>query len=358
MINEKPNASGRNLFLRVFSFFSPGRFPKIAVPLQTKSAAQRYTYLDGWRGFAIVLVLDAHFFNLIPLNTGRLGVDMFFCLSGFLMSGILFIQNQPLSTFYKRRISRIAPVFFTFVLAAYALAGIQGRAFLPAEFISTLLFLRTYLPEYPGIWEAEIPVGHLWSLNIEEHCYVLMSLLVMLRAFRGREGLVLLSFGTGCIGIGFLYVKLGDLAPNWGVLGTEVAASHLLISAGYRLILERYSWKVSPFVPILSLIAAIFCYSKLMPWWSASLFSPFLFAFTVNHLSQTYDDFKLFLSSPLLKQLGIWSFSIYLWQQPFYAYKTSFPGSSMAALASAMVIALVSFYAVERPSRAWLNKNW
>lgn len=287
-----------------------------------------------------------------------MGVDVFFCLSGFLMSGVLFIQYQPLTKFYRRRISRILPAFLLFVIAIYIFAAIQGNSFTTAEVISTLLFLRTYLPAEPGIWGTVIPIGHIWSLNIEEHSYIFMSLLVLLHLFRGREGVVLLLAGVGCIGIGILYVKLGDRAPSWGALGSEVAASHLLISAGYRLIREKYGIKVPPYTPLLTLVTAALCYSKLMPWWSAILISPFLLAFTINHLSETYKSFRTILSTPLLRMLGIWSFSIYLWQQPFYAYRASIPGGAVVALAGAMAVALFCFYVCEQPCRSWLNNHW
>lgn len=322
------------------------------------AASERTGYLDGWRGLAIALVLEAHFYSLLPLDTGRLGVDVFFCLSGFLMSGILFIRRQSLRKFYKRRISRILPIFTIFVLSIYAFAYYEGLAFTRIEFVSTLLFLRTYIPSHPGIWGSGIPIGHLWSLNIEEHCYIFMSILILIRVLRGREGIALLFSGTMCIAIGLVYVKLGARAPKWGELGTEVAGSYLLISAGYRLLCERLRPFVPPWLPLLTLVAAVICYSNLVPWWCSRIFSPFLLAFTVNHLSESSKWFKAFLATPTLRFLGIWSFSIYLWQQPFYDYKAVFPGGPSVALGCAMVAGLLSFYVLEQPSRSWLNRNW
>ena len=287
-----------------------------------------------------------------------MGVDVFFVLSGFLMSGILFLQRQGLRKFYKRRISRIAPVFVMFVFVIYAFAFSQDLIFTWPEFVSTLTFLRTYFPATPGIWGTSIPIGHLWSLNIEEHSYIFMSTLILLRVLRGSEGWVLLVSGMACIAIGVIYVKLGARAPSWGSLGTEVAASHLLISAGYRLLCDRIRPWVPPWLPLITLAAAVLCYSKIVPWWSSSLMSPFLLAFTVNHLSETSQWFKSLLGTPVLRLLGIWSYSIYLWQQPFYNCKTVFPGGPSFALICAMVTALLSFYLLEKPCRFWLNKLW
>ena len=320
--------------------------------------SNRMSYLDGWRGLAILLVLEGHFLGLLPLNTGRLGVDVFFCLSGFLMSGLLFIKRQPLSIFYKRRISRVFPVFLFFVVSIYGLSELSGADFSSAEFFATLAFLRTYLPPEIGIWQGNIPIGHLWSLNVEEHAYLLMSFVTLLPWARGREGWMLLLTGSLCILIGLMYVRLGPLAPHSGDLGTEVAASHLFIAAGYRLVRERYRWTVSAWLPIVSTFAAACLYSDVAPWWAHRLLSPCLLAFAVNHLADTPATVRTLLSSRLMTSFGIWSFSIYIWQQPFFVLRAEFAGGTASAFAVAMGVALMSYYFLENPCRRLLNARW
>ncbi len=320
---------------------------------------EHFDYLDGWRGLAIALVLEDHFVGLMvsSFDAGRLGVDIFFCLSGFLMGGILFIHRQPLTKFYKRRISRIIPAFVLFVLSIYIFAWIDGLTFSFAELASTLLFLRTYLPVQVGIWATSAPIGHLWSLNIEEHSYMFMSAIILLGLFKKREGLGLLLSGIGCLLIGWIYIKLGDSAPHSGGIGSEVAASHILIAAGYRLIRQEYKISLPAWAPLLSLAIASVMYLKSAPWWAHSLITPFLLSITINHLSETYQKLKEMLALPALRQLGAWSFSIYLWQQPFQRDVISLRGSAIG-LACTMAAALISFYVLEQPSRSWLNRNW
>lgn len=327
-------------------------------PAQASHSVVRVGYLDGWRGVAIALVLESHFLDLVPVNAGRLGVDIFFCLSGFLMSGLLFVNRQPLTTFYKRRISRIIPVFLLAVTAIYLFAYFQNLEFTDVEVASTFLFLRTYIPIDKGIWDTAVPIRHLWSLNIEEHCYIFMSMIVLFRKFKGREGIILIAAGLACMGVGVLYARMGTRAPHWGELGTEVASAPLLLAAGYRLVREKHALRVPPWVPLLVIVLLPFCYAGLLPWWGRSLISPFLLAFSINHVSQTYEWFKSALSIPALRYLGIWSYSLYLWQQPFYNNRFSFPGGPYCALAAAFAVALLSFYAWEQPVRTWLNRNW
>jgi peptidoglycan/LPS O-acetylase OafA/YrhL len=122
-----------------------------------KSELVRVDYLDGWRGLAIALVLQSHFFAIAGLNSGDLGVDIFLVLSGFLMSRILFVKRVPLATFYKRRISRIFPVFILFVSTIYGVAYFLGGYDEVANFFYTITFLRTYLLAFTVNHLSEVP---------------------------------------------------------------------------------------------------------------------------------------------------------------------------------------------------------
>lgn len=323
--------------------------------LKANFRATRTGYLDGWRGVSIACVLQGHFISL-PIELGTFGVALFFCLSGMLMSNLLFVQEQPLAHFYRRRISRVFPTFAFFVIAIFSISSYFGRRFLWPDFWSTLFFLRTYFP-YPGIWGSGMPIGHLWSLNIEEHSYIFMSILGVVTFFRRREWYILMLCGTACILTGFVYVKLGTRAPFWGALGTEVAASYLLISAGYSLICHKLRRWVPSWAPIATLLAAVGI-SQYGTWWMQPIALPFLLAFSVNHLAEAAECFKSLLSIRPLRQFGLWSFSIYLWQQPFYSHKSTFPGGEWSALSCALATGLISFYLIEQPCRTWLNRHW
>lgn len=323
----------------------------------------RIDYLDGWRGLAISLVLAAHFAGVNSVDAGRFGVDVFFVLSGLLMSRILFVERTPLSLFYKRRISRILPVFLLFAAVVYVGGYLRDRHFTGEEVLSTVAFLRTYLPVAPSIWDADVPVGHLWSLNVEEHCYVVLSLLAACIVSVRRNALALFTVAFVTLVAWLCYVRMADAPKNFE-LRTECAATCLMLSAGYYLVRDRFAGYVQGWMPPAALLLAALCYSRLaiVPWWSSALVAPFCLAFAVNHLGRSARPFLAVFHWAPLRMLGTWSYSIYLWQQPFYeATKAVAPGDSQhgiptgLALVAAMAVSLVSFYCFERPTRTWLN---
>jgi peptidoglycan/LPS O-acetylase OafA/YrhL len=331
-----------------------------------KTELRRIDYLDGWRGLAIGFVLVGHFLPTdiiveMNLNLGRLGVDVFFVLSGLLMSNLLFIKRTKITTFYKRRISRVFPVYFVFLSLICGVSYLLELSSEHENYFYNLFFLRTYYPVSPDLWNTGIPIGHLWSLTVEEHCYILLSIIAVIRVLIGKEYFLLIVLGSSSILLHYLYIKFSDSAPENFFLKTEINASHVLLSAGYFLIKKNFEHLVPPWLPIITFFLSIFCYTNYAPWYSSWLISPFLLAFTVNHLDLTPGFIKSFLSIEPIRLLGVWSFSIYIWQQPFFIYLRhgeEFPYNNVLLLFISILIGALSFYYFENPSRKYLNKKW
>jgi peptidoglycan/LPS O-acetylase OafA/YrhL len=165
------------------------------------SQSTRIVELDGLRGIAIILVLIMHYlYSQLSITSSPFlasalqllsltwsGVDLFFVLSGFLISGILLDNRQASNyfrTFYQRRFFRIFPLYF-FVLGVYACFRLsplfQAQAyswlFIPAiPFWPYVLFVQNFVftkTNYGGGW-----LSHTWSLAVEEQFYVIMPLLI------------------------------------------------------------------------------------------------------------------------------------------------------------------------------------
>lgn len=124
------------------------------------------------------MVLFGHFVPLPGSEIARLGVELFFLLSGRLMAEILIYKASPLRRFYWRRITRVLPALFVFVLVVGLIAATTGF-FVPSiqEYIAVLTvwsnYLFTFAPREPVF-------GHTWSLAIEEHSYIVLGLLAFL----------------------------------------------------------------------------------------------------------------------------------------------------------------------------------
>lgn len=327
------------------------------------SELKRIDYLDGWRGMAILLVLINHFFQIEGINLGRMGVDVFFVLSGMLMANILFVKKVPLSIFYKRRISRVLPVFIIFISTICLLSATLSLSSEHSNYFYNLFFIRSYYPVTPNLWNTGLPIGHLWSLNVEEHCYILLSLITLIPLLSKKAYVPIIFLGCSSIVLMYLYIKFPSMASDNYRLKTEIVASFLMISAGYFLIKDKVERFIPCWAPIITLILAFLCYSSYSPHWSAQwLLSPFLLAFTVNHLNLIPDFFKNLLSLLPLRLLGIWSFSIYLWQQPFYYYGTkggeAFFLAGPILLVISIFVGAASFYLIENPARKYINEKW
>jgi peptidoglycan/LPS O-acetylase OafA/YrhL len=335
---------------------APGPVPGIVTEPGT-APFERLGYLDGWRGLAILFVLQEHFFRVQGYQSGMLGVDIFFCLSGLLMSNLLFVKRVPLATFYKRRVSRILPAFFLFVLVVYGTAWFMRAPVSGLEFVATLAFLRTYVPSEPGIWNTLVPIGHLWSLNVEEHCYVLLSACTLIAVVRRNAGAVLVALGMVAMTIEILYTR--GLVPVPAAdyqLRTECAASYVLVSAGYAQLRDRVAPRVRGWMPVAAFALATVMYVRGVPSFISIVMTPFLLAFAVNHLREASQAVRDTLEWAPLRLFGICSYSLYLWQQPFYHFKHHFPLG--IALASALLVGAASFFLFENPLRAWLNRRW
>lgn len=150
--------------------------------------------LDGVRGIAILLILAVHFGNALwnngfvnPVfqvtNVGWIGVDLFFVLSGFLITGILYDSRGSehyFRNFYARRALRIFPVYYLAVAIGVALSSLlpQVREVQMGNPLWIMFYLTNFLVAAEGR-EAAGVLGHFWSLAIEEHFYFLWPIVVL-----------------------------------------------------------------------------------------------------------------------------------------------------------------------------------
>jgi peptidoglycan/LPS O-acetylase OafA/YrhL len=356
----------------------------------------RIPSLDGLRTISIVLVLLSHGAGTegfpIPktwltgfLDLGNLGVRVFFVISGFLITDLLLKEyintgRVNLKQFYIKRFFRIFPAFYIFMAVITFLVLLDILPTTGQELLHAWTYTGNYQPRYTwssGQWY----VGHIWSLAVEEQFYLLLPGIFFLG---GRDGVIKSALGiivlAPCIR---LFYSLGAplMAPNglflflssntgrsFETVGDAIAIGCLLaILRDWLWGIPAYRrWIQSPyfFVVFLAiLICGILDGEKLRAWSDSYAFRlayefggvtamNICIAMVLDRYMRFPDTFLgRLLNIPAVAFVGILSYSIYLWQQPFlYRYGGSWVNTFPINIVGVILFALASYYLVERPS--------
>jgi len=223
------------------------------------SADSRLPFLDGVRGFAVAAVVLYHF-GVAGVSGGLLGVDVFFVLSGFLITSLLCAEHGRhrtvrLGPFWARRARRLLPglVILLLGVAGYAWAfrstldvsGIRGDA------LSSLLYVANWhfvfsAQGYFAQSASPSPLLHIWSLGVEEQYYViwpLVALLVLRR--RGPKALAWVA-GAGAIAsaLEMASMYLAGVSIDRLYYGTDTRAQALLVGSALGALAAKREWRV------------------------------------------------------------------------------------------------------------------
>ena len=158
---------------------------------------QRIVGLDGLRAVAVLGVLFFHL-DLPGAQLGWAGVELFYVLSGFLITRILLdLRTQPayLRTFYFRRALRILPIYFLVIAVTSLLALATDRPESLATLPYYLLYLQNYYPQIASLNSEGIPLtNHTWTLAVEEQFYWLWPIVVLVATGRRLRAVLLFMF--------------------------------------------------------------------------------------------------------------------------------------------------------------------
>ena len=334
----------------------------ISKEIRGKNIAYR-PELDGIRALAIFVVLLHH---LGYLNgRGFLGVDIFFTLSGYLITQLLlatFTKGKSIFTFYRRRISRLYPIMAISIIVATLVIGYQSSRDNKAIFAS-IFYYKNFLH-----WGDLF--GPFWSLSAEEQFYLVfpITLILFLKFFNKKIFLLFLISVISAVWGYTLWVNYPDYSWNQdGVFNLAVFRPSMIlvgcvISLDYNLICY-FVGKIR--------ILATFIFSALVVL-SIHLQFPGLAALATAILIVLLDRrvarrsrlsrfARSILSFSPVKVLGVLSYSIYIWHMPviFYYYGHGHnPHLHVAqVLAIVLSIAIISFYLVEVPLQSLLSRN-
>jgi peptidoglycan/LPS O-acetylase OafA/YrhL len=313
-------------------------------------------YLDGWRGLAIASLLVGHFFPVPGLNLGTVGVALFFVLSGLLMARVLFIQKTDLGTFYRRRIARVFPSVLVYLVVIATIFLVSGDRIAQMELLAAMTFTNNYF--VTAKWT--MPLGHIWSLSVEEHSYVMLSIAAFWCRSKGARGLGAIAF---ILALNLLAVAMYSFVPGASSPGfqlrTEVASIGIFASGCVFLALIQTRMKLrSTWIAPLALVVGVMCHWWSLPIWFQVVAGWGALALAVNAIYFAPQRFISLLEFSWLRKLGMYSFSLYLWQQPYYQLVHHSGMQPVLGFVLAVMTGIVAFHLIENPARLYLNRRW
>jgi peptidoglycan/LPS O-acetylase OafA/YrhL len=246
------------------------------------------------------------------------------------------------------------------VFVAATMIGLSGT-FIAFKWKAALTAL-TFTYNYAGILVSRAgALDHIWSLCVEEHAYIILALISVVVSRRARVVTLLVALSVLAIANGAISYWVFGMDFETAYWRTDVHIASILLSASICLLKadDRLPALLrGPHVALAACVGAVVLFLNPVPTPMHYLFGVPLLALAINALDFSSRYLTGLLSSRPMAMLGLWSYSLYLWQQPFYKFVDEQGSAPVLMLAGVFACALCSYYLVERPARAWLNRNW
>ena len=336
--------------------------------------------VDGLRAIAVFTVIFYHaeivLFDDYLFKGGFIGVDIFFVISGYLITSLILKELKEtghfsFKNFYERRIRRILPVLVLIMSVSLPFAWIcllptsfvdYGKSLISSIFFSSNFYFLFTGQDYDGTFSLLKPFLHIWSLSVEEQYYILYPIILFscFKFFR-KYLLIILIF------VLLISLILADWSSRHDpsltfyslhTRGWELLAGALLatIEIDYGRSSNKFLSNSLPFVGLLLILHAVFFFSeKIIFHPSFYTLSPIIGVMFIIHFSKKGELITNILSTKILVGSGLISYSLYLWHFPIFAFGrvTEFfgDGVSKKLIILTILLSLLSYFFVERPFR-------
>ncbi|MGV9194739.1 acyltransferase family protein [Microbacterium sp. MC2] len=350
----------------------------------TTPSRSRFAGLDGLRAIAVILVVVYHLFPGLRVHSGFLGVDVFFVISGFLITSLLLRERAATGTialgaFWRRRLRRLVPALAVVVTVcatgAWLIGGdvlvdlgrqLVGAATFSYNWVSILDDASYFAAAQPEIFR------NLWSLAVEEQFYLLWPLLLPLFLLLRRRWRVTAALLLGAASAGWAAVALNVADPTRTYYGTDTHAFGLLLGvalafAVHALPLRRVRPGWGGAVGVLALVGLVAVAtpeptSTVWTFPGALVLTSALTTVIILVAIAPGSWFGRALDIAPLRWVGERSYGIYLWHWPLVVLLTAAVAGTtadagvpvpvgLAALALTLAAAELSYRFVEQPVR-------
>ena len=342
--------------------------------------------IDGLRAIAVAAVIIYHaqikIFNYQFFQGGFIGVDIFFVISGYLITSI--ILNELLNKgsfsfkfFYERRIRRILPVLLFVMLISLPFAWIYlfpsgiidfSKSVLYSIGFGSNFYFHYSGQEYGGLGGLFKPFLHTWSLSVEEQYYILFPIIVLIIFKYIKQYLVHIliigfiislflaewtSKNNSSISFYFLYTRMWELLAGSLLAYFESKFGHRSVSKTLNLIL--------PFVGLVLIGYSFLFFYDGIHHPSFYTLLPIIGVCLIIWFSSENELITKILSTKLFVSVGLISYSLYLWHYPIFSFvkiNGIVSGSiigKIILIPIILILSVFSYYLIEKPLR---NKNY
>ncbi len=292
--------------------------------------------LDGLRGISILIVISSHLAMYTPLTDyfyGDIGVEIFFVISGFLITSLLLKEKVERGTvsfkkFYIRRILRIVPVAYLFLFVVMALDKRLQLGISFKSFIASFLYVRNIPFKHTYDWYT----GHYWSLSVEEQFYICFPFFIVAKTNKFiLWAVVIILLAPLLVILGFnniwifysnhiVHIMTFILIELLGKGTTSILVGSLYAILLFKKVIVIDKLKSNYFISFGLLILSFLVLMRIsylhIEYLSVILF-PVIIGYVILLNLKEKNLLRFFLDSALLTRIGVLSYSLYIWQQLF-----------------------------------------
>lgn len=328
--------------------------------------------VDGLRAVAVLPVILYHA-GISTFSGGYVGVDIFFVISGYLITGIISAEiaegTFTVSNFYVRRIKRIFPALYFMIFVSVILSGFLllpehfrnfGKSVIATVFFSSNFFFWKQSGYFDEAAETK-PLLHTWSLGVEEQFYIIFPLFLLF-LYKNRQNIKLAVAAVFAVSLALgIFLTYRKPEMSFYLLPTrawELMLGAMLSLGVFRKVENRYAADAVSLLGAAMIAASVMFFNTATPFPGYSALLPCVGAALIIYAGEGSILGRVLSFRPLVF-IGLLSYALYLWHWVFFSFRNYYKNiagdaffmDNLFIIAVTFLFAIVSYYFVEHPIR-------